>query len=97
MMVFVASVVAWSARLRELYPTIDARDDRGRKIMLDSPEMLGTPRVLELARRYGATHVIARSSPPLDLPVLFETETPAGADVSGYVVYETGVTPVAQP
>jgi hypothetical protein len=92
-----ASVVAWRDRLRKLYPTINARDERGRKIMLDSPEVLGTPQVLELAKRYGATHVIARSSPRLDLPVLFETEVPPGADVSGYIVYDTGASPVSEP
>lgn len=92
-----ASVVAWRKRIAALYPTIDAVDERGRKIMLDSPELLGTPRVTELAQRYGASHVIARSSPRLDLPVAFEAPAPEGSDVSGYIVYETGVAPTVEP
>jgi hypothetical protein len=92
-----AGVVAWRARVGELFPTIDALDDRGRQIMLDSPELLGAPRVVELAKKYGASHVIARSSPRLDLPILFETEPNPDADVSGYIVYETGVAPTAIP
>ncbi|MBA4105554.1 MAG: hypothetical protein C0485_07325 [Pirellula sp.] len=88
-----AAVVEWRARTRELFPTLDSVDERGRKILLDSPEQLGTPRVLELAQKYGASHVIARSSPALDLPVLFATPVDPDADVSGYTVYATGVTP----
>ena len=91
-----ASVIEWRSRTRELFPTLDSVDDRGRKILLDSPELLGTPRVLELARKYGASHVIARSSPALDLPVLFATPVDPGADVSGYTIYETGVVPTAK-
>ena len=82
-----ASVVEWQARCRELFPTIDAVDEKGRKMMLDSPELLGTPRVLELAKKYHASHVIARSQPPLNLPVLFAT----GDGPVGYTIYETGV------
>jgi hypothetical protein len=88
-----ASVVEWRARTRELFPTLDSLDERGRKILLDSPEQLGTPRVLELAHKYGASHVIARSSPALDLPVLFATSVDPTADVTGYTIYETGVAP----
>ena len=55
--------------------------------MLDSPELLGTPRILELAKKYHASHVIARSQPPLNLPVLFTT----GDGPVGYTIYETGV------
>ena len=91
-----ASVIEWRARTRELFPSLDSVDDRGRKIPLDSPELLGTPRVLELARKYGASHVIARSSPPLDLPVLYATPVDPDADVSGYTIYETGVAPTAK-
>ena len=86
-----ASVVEWRARMRELFPTVDSLDERGRKILLDSPEQLGTPRVLELAYKYGASHVIARSSPALDLPVLFATPVDPTADVTGYTIYETDV------
>ena len=91
-----ASVIEWRDRTRELFPALDSVDDRGRKILLDSPELLGTPRVLELARKYGASHVIARSSPALDLPVLFTTPVDPDADVSGYTIYETGVAPTAK-
>jgi hypothetical protein len=91
-----ASVIEWRARTRELFPTLDSLDERGRKILLDSPELLGTPRVLELAQKYGASHVIARSSPPLDLPALYATPVDPDADVSGYTIYETGVAPTVQ-
>lgn len=82
-----AGVAEWRARCRELFPSIESRDERGRKMMLDSPELLGTPRVLELAKKYHASHVIARSQPPLNLPVLFRSDD-GGV---GYTVYETGV------
>ncbi|WP_428304713.1 DUF6798 domain-containing protein [Lacipirellula sp.] len=88
-----AGVVEWRARMRELYPNLDSVDERDRKIMLDSPELLGTPRVRELAEKYDATHVIARSYPPLDLPIVFATPVDPSANVSGYTVYETGVEP----
>ena len=91
-----ASVIEWRTRTRELFPTLDSLDERGRKILLDSPESLGTPRVLELAQKYGASHVIARSSPPLDLPVLYATSIDPDADVSGYTIYATGVAPTAK-
>jgi hypothetical protein len=90
-----ASVIEWQARMRELFPTLDSLDERGRKILLDSPEQLGTPRVLALAQKYGASHVIARSSPALDLPVLFATPVDPTADVTGYTVYATGVSPTS--
>lgn len=92
-----AGVVAWRARTGELFPTLESVDERGRRILLDSPEQLGTQRVLELAQKYGASHVIARSSPPLDLPVLFATPLDPDDDVVGYTVYETGVAPTATP
>lgn len=88
-----ASVVEWQARCRELFPTIDAVDEKGRKMMLDSPELLGTPKVLELAKKYHATHVIARSQPRLNLPVLFTT----GDGPVGYTIYETGVPTTPSP
>ena len=80
-----ASVVAWRRRVTDLFPTVE-RD--GASHILDSPERLGTVRVRELARRYGASHVIARSFPPLDLPVVY----PAPPNVPGdaYTVYATG-------
>jgi hypothetical protein len=92
-----ASVVAWKARMSDLFPTLNSRDARGRKILLDSPEQLGTPRVLELASKYGASHVIARSSPPLDLPVLFATPFDPDEDGRGYTVYATGISPSTVP
>ena len=91
-----ASVIEWRARTRELFPTLESLDERGRNILLDSPELLGTPRVLELAQKYGASHVIARSSPSLDLPVLYATPVDPDADVSGYTIYATGVAPTAK-
>lgn len=91
------AVLEWRARMDDLFLAVDALDDDGARVVLDSPERLGASRVLELAKRYGASHVLARSSPRLALPVVFETTTDAGSDGNGYIVYETGVSPAAIP
>jgi hypothetical protein len=88
------AVLEWRARMGDLFPAGDAHDD-GVRMVLDSPELLGVSRVLGLAKRYGASHVLARRSPRLALPVVFETTT--GSDGRGYIVYETGVSPAATP
>lgn len=90
-----AGVVEWRARNREMYPTLESLDERGRKIILDSPELLGTERVQELAKKYGASHVIARNAPPLALPRLYSTSDQFDAEANGYTIYETGVAPSA--
>jgi len=80
-----ASVVEWRRRMGEVFPRQEAG---GVWMTLDSPEKLGTHRVRALARRYGASHVIARSDQPLDLPVLYPTT--GSATDSYYTVYATG-------
>jgi hypothetical protein len=80
-----ASVVEWRRRMEELFPKVERH---GKLITLDSPEKLGAQRVREVARRYGASHVIARSYPPLDLPVAYPVSGDRGD--SFYTVYETG-------
>jgi hypothetical protein len=78
-----ASVVEWRRRLKEVFPTVEGVS--GAPKTLGSPEQLGTRRVRELTEKYGATHVIGRSYPPLDLPVVY----PHGesAPDSYYTVY----------
>jgi hypothetical protein len=82
-----ASVVEWRKRLKEAFPVVEGVS--GAPKTLGSPEQLGTRRVRELAEKYGATHVIARTYPPLDLPVVY----PRGDSTahSYYSVYATGV------
>jgi hypothetical protein len=78
-----ASVVEWRARLAALFPVVEGVS--GEPKTLGSPEQLGTRRVRELAKQYGATHVIARTYPPLDLQVVYPRES---APYSYYTVYE---------
>lgn len=82
-----ASVVQWKRRCEELFPLVPGDD--GLAMIHGSPEQWGTQRTKALARKYGASHVIARSFPPLALPIAY----PPSGDVTGsyYAVYETGV------
>ena len=80
-----AGVVEWHRRCQDLFPR--RMTPRGKRT-LDSPEKLGTERLLELARRYSATHVIARSEPALDLPVAYSNAAIGGGEF--YTIYETG-------
>jgi hypothetical protein len=66
-----ASVVQWHARCEELFPKTNRF---GKPTTLDSPEKLGAARLRELAKQYGATHVLAAAYPPLDLPVAYAPE-----------------------
>ncbi|MBX3425069.1 MAG: hypothetical protein KF688_05260 [Pirellulales bacterium] len=66
-----ASVVAWFARCQDLYA---GTDEFGQAAIVGSPAKLGTARIAELCRKYGATHVIAPCDPPLELPLLYENE-----------------------
>jgi hypothetical protein len=79
-------VVEWRRRCKELFPVAKGID--GKDVMLASPDQGGAKRVRELAGKYGATHVIARTYPPLDLPIVF----PRGSESrdSYYTVYEIG-------
>lgn len=86
-----ASVVEWRRRCEELFPTVAGVDGEPR--LAASPEHWGVARIRQLARKYGATHVIARSYPPLDLPVVYPPDR--GASDSYYTVYELGAPPVA--
>ncbi|HEX6960782.1 MAG TPA: DUF6798 domain-containing protein [Lacipirellula sp.] len=82
-----ASVVEWRQRLMEVFPTVEGVD--GEPTTLSLPDLLGADRVRELAKEYGATHVMARAYPPLDLPVVY----PRGDDALGsyYTVYRVEV------
>jgi hypothetical protein len=78
-----ASVVQWRSRLKEVFPIVEGVS--GEPKTLGSPEQLGTRRVRELGEKYDATHVIARTYPPLDLPVVYPRDPQA---FSYYTVYE---------
>jgi hypothetical protein len=81
-----ASVVEWRRRGQELFPLVEGVD--GKEKMLGSPDQWGTKRAQALAHRYGASHIIARTYPPLDLPIVY----PRGDEApdSYYTVYATG-------
>jgi hypothetical protein len=85
------SVVEWRRRGQELFPMVEGVE--GEERMLSSPDQWGTTRARTLAKRYGASHIIARTYPPLDLPIVY----PRGGDAadSYYTVYETGESPAA--
>ncbi len=87
-----ASVVAWRRRCEELFPMVEGIDGVAR--MQGSPEQWGARRVRTLAEKYGASHVIARSYPPLDLPVLYPRD--GEPSDSYYTIYEIGA-PSAGP
>jgi hypothetical protein len=83
-------VVRWRRRCEALFPLVEVN---GQVVMQSSPEQWGASRVRALAREYGASHIIARSYPPMDLPVAYP-DSPENAE-SYYTVYETGVAPAA--
>jgi hypothetical protein len=84
-----ASVVEWRRRGRDLFPMVEGVD--GEEMMLGSPDQWGTKRARALAKEYGASHILARTYPPLDLPIVYPRGH-ASAD-SYYTVYETGESP----
>ncbi len=86
-----ASVVEWRRRGRELFPLIEGVD--GEEKMLGSPDQWGTERARALAKEYGASHILGRTYPPLDLPIVYPRGD-EGPD-SYYTVYETGESPAA--
>jgi hypothetical protein len=86
-----ASVVQWRRRCSDVFPVEEVE---GLRVTLAFPDQLGTKRVRALAQKYGASHVLARSYPPLDLKVVYPAKENAGS--SYYTVYETGVAPSAK-
>lgn len=78
-----AGVVQWRQRMRDVYPVVDGGEGPH---TLASPEQWGARRVREVAERYGARYVVARSLPVLPLkrvyPVDFNRET------DWYAVYD---------
>lgn len=84
-----ASVVEWRRRCRELFPLVEGIN--GKPTTLSSPERWGTQRARALAKKYGASHIIARSYPPLDLPIVYPYNDKTRD--SYYTVYETGESP----
>jgi hypothetical protein len=76
-------VIEWRRRLQDVFPTVDT--DEGPKV-LGSPEQWSEARVREIAQRYGASYVIARSDPPLALRQVFVSGD--GNEGGGYAIYE---------
>jgi hypothetical protein len=87
-----ASVVEWKARCADVFPRMEIN---GKETLASFPDQLGVERLSELARKYGATHVITRHYPPLDLKVVYpEKERRAGCY---WTVYEIGESATALP
>jgi hypothetical protein len=81
-----AGVIEWRRRIRDVYPTIAGPDG---PLVLNSPEQWGPARVLDVARRYHANYVIARSEPPLGLPEAYSVASPETGE--GYSVYKIDI------
>ncbi len=75
-------VIEWRRRCHEIYPTIPGPEG---PMVLNSPEQWGPARTLEIARRYGADYVVARSEPPLGLREVFAVASEDTGD--GYSIY----------
>jgi hypothetical protein len=86
------SVIAWRRRCADVFLTIDID---GKPTLLSFPDQLGVKRLRELARKYGATHVLARRYPPLDMKVVYPEK--GQRTECYYTVYEIGEPPAAQP
>jgi hypothetical protein len=69
------SIVEWQRRIKEIYYTII----EGQEQPLDSLGILGTERVRELAKKYGASYVLMDRGQLLSLPVVYWNEE--------YVIY----------
>jgi hypothetical protein len=78
----VAGVLEWRRRIHDVFPTVEGPAG---PVVLNSPEQWGARRALDVARRYGATYVVARSEPPLGLEEVFAATSPD--DSVGYSVY----------
>jgi len=78
-----AGVIEWRRRLRDVYPVVD-RGDGPRT--LGSPEQWSARRVREVAGRYGARYVLARSSPALPLKRVYPVEL--NPETDWYAVYD---------
>lgn len=78
-----AGVVEWRRRLHDVYPVVDGGAG---PYTLGSPEQWGARRVREVAERYGARYVVARSLPALPLKRVFPVELDRDAD--WYAVYD---------
>jgi hypothetical protein len=78
-----ANVIEWRKRIRDVYPTVAGPEG---PLVLNSPEQWGAERVLDVARRYHASYVIARSEPPLGLREVYSAASPETGE--GYSVYQ---------
>jgi hypothetical protein len=76
-------VIEWRRRIRDVYPLIAGPN--GPQV-LNSPDQWGARRVLDVARRYHASYVIARSEPPLGLREVYSVAAPETGE--GYAVYK---------
>lgn len=76
-------VIEWRRRLKDVFPTVEM--DEGPKV-LGSPEQWSAARVREIAQRFGASYVVARSDPPLGLRQVFVSGD--GNERGGYAIYQ---------
>jgi hypothetical protein len=76
-----AGIVEWSARVKNVFST-KVRDE---EIAVDSIGSLGTERVRELAKKYGAQYVLSDRGQLLRLPIVYGINKEEEGD---YVVYE---------
>jgi hypothetical protein len=74
-------VIEWQRRIRDVFPTIETPEG---PLILSSPEQWGARRALDVAHRYGAEYIIARSEPPLGLNEVFAARSGEGP---GYAIY----------
>jgi hypothetical protein len=84
------SVIAWRRRCADVFPTVGID---GKPTLLSFPDQLGVKRLRELAQKYGATHVLARRYPPLDMKVVYPDKDQRTECY--YTVYEIGEPPRA--
>jgi hypothetical protein len=76
-------VVQWRRRVHDVYPTVEGPSG---PLVLNSPEQWGARRALELARRYGAQYIVARSEPPLGLREVYASSSDGVG--GGYAIYQ---------
>ncbi len=78
------SVIQWFARIEDVFPAVGIE---GETYILSSPEQWGAVRALQVAHKYGADYIVARSEPPLGLREVFAaTSDPLRPGYSVYAV-----------
>lgn len=76
------SVIQWFARVKDVFATVNID---GERYILGSPEQWGAVRALQVAHKYDADYIVARSEPPLGLREVFAATS--DPERPGYSVY----------